>query len=361
MSASNSRIKDYSTIHHITSRIAHRVFFLGDDERNDLMMMIRRSSQFCSVKLLAWCVMANHFHLLVYLPPPEELSEEDVLQRYAILKGPQGRLSIERTHTTWRLQGESGCLRVQEWFDRQRKRMYDIGEFIKIVKQWFTEEYNRRNAHVGTLWESVYHDRLVEYKESAIETCACYIHLNPIRGAICTGYSEYPWSSMTAISRDDQMAIDGMRFIYSDQDSAVHDLVARHARMMDVLLEREKRIRAEEIARKRAAGYEVPCDPLTSEAMVAQALAQRERVINAGVEIAEATLSYRKCIEVRDNIEQQIISLVKANTFVKPGEMAKTLSIPQSTVYKCLQGLVARGVIFRTNRASPWSISEFYN
>ena len=42
----------------------------------------------------------------------------------------------------WRKKGETGERRVSEWLDAQRRRMYDVGIFMKIVKQWFTTEYN---------------------------------------------------------------------------------------------------------------------------------------------------------------------------------------------------------------------------
>ena len=94
--------------------------------------------------------MKNHFHLDVYLPePPEEISEEEVLCRYAVLKGH----CLEMEFSRWRLEGDAGERRVQEKLDGLRRQMYDIGLFMKRVKQWFTEDYNERQSHTGTMWE----------------------------------------------------------------------------------------------------------------------------------------------------------------------------------------------------------------
>ena len=45
------------------SRVAHRAFFLDDEERTRLVGLIRRVSRFSGVKLLAYGVMSNHFHV----------------------------------------------------------------------------------------------------------------------------------------------------------------------------------------------------------------------------------------------------------------------------------------------------------
>ena len=49
--------------YHLISRVAHRAFFLDDEERTRLVDLIRRVSRFSGVKLLAYGVMANHFHV----------------------------------------------------------------------------------------------------------------------------------------------------------------------------------------------------------------------------------------------------------------------------------------------------------
>ena len=154
MSHSNNRVKEHETVHHLISRIAHRVYFLKDDERKDFLEIARRAAQFSGVQLLGWCVMGNHFHLLVFLPTPRFVDEQEVLERYGALKGLQAASSMAAMFIEWRKKGETGERRVSEWLDAQRRRMYDVGIFMKIVKQWFTTEYNRRNGHKGTLWES---------------------------------------------------------------------------------------------------------------------------------------------------------------------------------------------------------------
>ena len=59
----------------LISRIAHRAFFLTEDERTRFVDLLRREAAFSGVEVLAYCFMTNHFHILVYVPPPRELSD----------------------------------------------------------------------------------------------------------------------------------------------------------------------------------------------------------------------------------------------------------------------------------------------
>ena len=61
--------------YHLISRIAHRAFFLTEDERTRFVDLLWRAAAFSGVEVLAYCFMTNHFHSLVYVPPPRELSD----------------------------------------------------------------------------------------------------------------------------------------------------------------------------------------------------------------------------------------------------------------------------------------------
>ena len=59
----NSCVNLPNRCYHLISRVAHRAFFLDDEERTRLVDLIRRVSRFSGVKLLAYGVMSNHFHV----------------------------------------------------------------------------------------------------------------------------------------------------------------------------------------------------------------------------------------------------------------------------------------------------------
>lgn len=355
MANSNGRVKDYGTVHHLVSRIAHRVYFLKEEERSDFLEMVRRSAEFTGVRLLGWCVMGNHFHLLGYLPEPATLDECEVLRRYGVLKGVQAAEGMKTAFAEWRKDGEVGEQRVAEWLDRQRARMYDVGSFMKIAKQWFTVEYNRRNAHKGTLWESAYFDRVVKRRTEDMSKCLAYIHLNPIRAAASDRFDGYAWSSYSAFRKGEPIATAGMRFVYGEAES-YGNIAARHEELMERLLEEEKQRRAEEIARRRADGYEMPLDPLTTEAMVAQRAAHDAEIRKSLSELHEARGVERRRTARRELREKEVVVLLQASPEMDVPILAERLGVGVSMAYHVVGGLKKRGVLARDRRTGIWNI-----
>ena len=69
---------------HLISRIAHRAFFLNDEEKTRFVERLWRVATFSGVEVLAYCIMSNHFHVLVYVPDPLEKGSDKVA--YDLLK-----------------------------------------------------------------------------------------------------------------------------------------------------------------------------------------------------------------------------------------------------------------------------------
>ena len=64
---------------HLVSRIANRAFFLNDEEKTRFVERLWRVATFSCLEVLAYCFMSNHFHILVYVPDPRDLSDEELL------------------------------------------------------------------------------------------------------------------------------------------------------------------------------------------------------------------------------------------------------------------------------------------
>ncbi len=80
-----SRANIPNRCYHLISRVAHRAFFLDEDERTRLVDLIGRVSRFSGVKVLAYSVMSNHFHVFVYIGRPESLSDAEIVRRISAL------------------------------------------------------------------------------------------------------------------------------------------------------------------------------------------------------------------------------------------------------------------------------------
>ena len=364
MSNSSNRNKDFETVHHITSRIAHKVRFLQDEaERTELVEMILRAAEFSGVKLIGWCVMINHFHILAFLPSPVELSDDEVVRRYGVLKGTSAASVLQAKLGALRSAGAEGEKEAAACLEAIRRRMYNVGSFMKIVKQWFSEEYNRRTDHKGTLWEGPYYDRIVPYKQSEIRKCLGYVHLNPIRAGACATFDGYQWSSYCDFKHGEKTAVDGMRFVYGDKkedgsELSLPEIAGLHEEFLGALLEAEKLRMAEDIARRRAAGQAAPVDPLTTEAMVAQAAEHMSKVSVASMELREQR-QHAKSVSERSKVaEQELSALVEAYPGIRSDQLLELIGISKSALYRILSRLKKNGVLDHDGKGGGWHKSQ---
>jgi hypothetical protein len=70
-------------IYHCISRVVNREFVFGDVEREQQRMFMRMYENFSGCRVLSYCFMSNHFHLLLEVTPMPEggLSDRDLLKR----------------------------------------------------------------------------------------------------------------------------------------------------------------------------------------------------------------------------------------------------------------------------------------
>ena len=88
--ARTRRIKrDGDAHYHLMSRTNDRRFLFSKGRvKGEIVSLLRRAAAFSGVRLEAWCVMDNHFHIVCEVVKPDEpVSEDDVIRRIGILKG----------------------------------------------------------------------------------------------------------------------------------------------------------------------------------------------------------------------------------------------------------------------------------
>lgn len=138
------RIEFPGAFYHVTSRgNARKKIYLSDIDRvsfvETLAWVVGRFGWNCH----AYCLMDNHFHLLIETPMPN--------------------LSLGM---------------------RQLNGVY-------------TQRFNRRHNRVGHLFQGRFKSILVEQDAYLLELCR-YIVLNPVRAKMVASSAEYPWSSYPA-------------------------------------------------------------------------------------------------------------------------------------------------------------------
>ncbi|MGJ8698010.1 MAG: transposase [Verrucomicrobiaceae bacterium] len=181
-------------IYHVLSRVVDRRFVLGDEEREHFKMLMRMQENFTGCRILSYCIMSNHFHILLEVPPtpPEALSDRDLLKRLDSLYSPTFVNDVARDLTKARESGDDArALEIRQPF---LSRMHDLSQFMKNLLQRFSSWFNRMNGRKGTLWEDRFTSVIVE-SGTATRTIAAYIDLNPVRAGMVNDPADYRWSS----------------------------------------------------------------------------------------------------------------------------------------------------------------------
>ncbi len=186
------------SFYHVYSRIVDKQLIICEREKRFFHVWMRRLERFSGVQVVTYCLMSNHFHVLVRVPEKAKMPslDEPVLRRLLplIYSGRQlsdALLEIDRASAA---QDSGNSLWLQEVIDRYDARRHDLSSFIKDLKQRFTQWYNSHNARTGTLWEDKFHSVLVEGDENTLLTIAAYIDLNPIRANLVADPKDYHWS-----------------------------------------------------------------------------------------------------------------------------------------------------------------------
>ncbi len=163
--------------YHLISRTVGQEFYLGITEKDYLMDLINKFSSLYFVKLLGFCIMDNHFHLIIKSENSMNYSDDEIEKRVSVLT--QGK---ELSH-----------LKKLEIIDR----LSDISYYMKSIKETFSRWYNKQKNRTGYFWGSRFKSILLE-KKAALTHCLAYIDLNPVRARIVERLEDYRWCSVYA-------------------------------------------------------------------------------------------------------------------------------------------------------------------
>ena len=243
--------------YHVTSRFAERARWLEDPRfKDDIVRWLHAIAEFSGVELRAWCVMDNHFHILVHVPEvPEEYrlvsSEEPAAYAFGMRPaecnpplwpsagdgprlahgGTTGSASGpgvadgdsprgERPPTGFTLPDGEMIRRLSALYGPRRadafrrrweelrskgqnavveaekerfcRRMYSLSPFVKTFKERIAFHVNRRLERTGHVFEGRFFSGLVD-EVSAQRIVSLYIDYNPVRAGLADDPSDYAW------------------------------------------------------------------------------------------------------------------------------------------------------------------------
>jgi putative transposase len=138
------RIEVPGALYHVTARgNARQAIFLDDDDRRSFLQRLGHVALARRWRCLAYCLMTNHYHLLVETPRA------------------------------------------------------DLSQGMHSLNAAYAQRFNTRHDRVGHVLQGRFTAILVERESHHLEL-ARYVVLNPVRAGIVESPEEYPWSSLRA-------------------------------------------------------------------------------------------------------------------------------------------------------------------
>ena len=138
------RIEFPGAIYHVTSRGDRRdPIFVDDVDRVALLGILAQAAQRFDAQLLAYCLMGNHYHLVL--------------------------------HT----------------------RQANLSLFMRHLNGVYTQGYNRRHGKVGHVFQGRFKAILVDRDAYLLALCR-YVELNPVRAGLAAAAADWVWSSYSA-------------------------------------------------------------------------------------------------------------------------------------------------------------------
>jgi hypothetical protein len=155
---------------------------LGEDEREHFRMLMRMCERFTGCRVLSYCLMSNHFHILLEVTPVPTggITDEVLLERLGGFYGkgqvagiakemeeaaavrergefelpPVDEAGVPLTREEVRARATlEAAGRVEEIRSRYTRRMHDLSWFMKSLLERFTKWFNGKHSRSGTLWE----------------------------------------------------------------------------------------------------------------------------------------------------------------------------------------------------------------
>lgn len=139
------RLEFEGALYHVMSRgNAREDIFLDDGDRTAFLANLGRAAKRFDWRLWAWCLMGNHYHLLVETLRPT------------------------------------------------------LSRGMRQVNGIYTQAFNRRHGRVGHVLQGRYKAVLVD-KDSYLLEVSRYVALNPVRAGLVAAAGEWPWSSYRTV------------------------------------------------------------------------------------------------------------------------------------------------------------------
>jgi len=152
-------------------------------KRKLVELLLRYAAAYCC-RLAGWCVMGNHWHVVLQMRAKGRLGRKELLRRARLLyPGRRGQEII----ASWS---------VKDW-RRLKERLFDVSELMRNVQaafaRWYNDTYDRR----GRFWADRFGSTVLE-GEAAVLDALLYVELNSVRAGLVQRPEDYEYSAIHA-------------------------------------------------------------------------------------------------------------------------------------------------------------------
>lgn len=137
----NRALMDYSYYHIITRGVRKQTVFRDDIDFINYLKIAKRAKKKFKILVYAYCLMANHVHMLVETETSKNMSK-----------------------------------------------------FMHSLNRTYAEYFNTKYDSAGHLWQGRYISKPILNSQYLLD-CVYYIETNPLRASLVASISDYKWSS----------------------------------------------------------------------------------------------------------------------------------------------------------------------
>ncbi len=175
---------DVTKYYHCITRCVRQAFLLEQgktDRKKWLEDRLKEVADIYAVSVCNYAIMDNHFHLLLRLDVEvaQAWSDVEVMRRWSVLHPPKVKRQLIEVTEEW-LANEA---QDKDKVEKYRKRLCDLGWFMKEVKEPLARLCNKEDGHKGTFFEGRFKSIAVLDDEALVGT-AIYIDLNPFAAGL---------------------------------------------------------------------------------------------------------------------------------------------------------------------------------
>ena len=172
--------------YHLYSRVAQR--HKGEYPLSEpapmrrLVQIIEHFTAIYFCEATAYCVMGNHYHLVVKFDRLRNVSREALRDRTRLM-----------------YPGRASQVQIDWWSDEDwehyRRRLFDVSEYMRNVQSAFARWYNHNYQRRGRFWADRFKSVYLEDKRAVLD-CMLYVELNPVRAGLVERPEEWTGSSL---------------------------------------------------------------------------------------------------------------------------------------------------------------------